>query len=153
MSLNAFTTRDSGECRWRSPDGWWIVVELGDLAVAGRVVVFVSTTTLPASGSIGTASIAERDGHDGGRSRSRRPAWCRHWPRAELRDQVGEGLGSARVAEHDLVAGRERDPGDRAADVTRADGADDPIHVHVRWNREGAEQFRTIRRTDGSEAL
>src|SRR4029079_16736806 len=48
----------------------------------------------------------------------------------------GEGLGATRVAEHHLVAGRERDPGDRAADVTRADGADGPDLVHVRWNRE-----------------
>lgn len=41
--------------------------------------------------------------------------------RAERFDETGQGLGSAGVAQHRAVAGVDRQPGQRAADVPAAD--------------------------------
>lgn len=57
---------------------------------------------------------------------------------AELGDQVGEGLGPSAVSQHDVVAAREREPRDGAADVSAADDADGG---HVVANGPGASGY------------
>jgi len=67
----------------------------------------------------------ERDPHyhdvarSGGFGRSGRSC-----PRSEPIHQPGQGLWAATVAEHRVVAGIDREPGDGAADVSTADKSD-----------------------------
>src|SRR5207253_6811485 len=45
-------------------------------------------------------------------------------PRSELGDEGGQGLRPSRVADHDVVAVRNRQPGDLASDLPRPDQPD-----------------------------
>ena len=60
-------------------------------------------------------------GVDGGRRARARP---------ELRDEVGQSLRPARIADHDVIAVRDGQPRDLAADMSRADESDG-LHVSM----------------------
>jgi hypothetical protein len=102
------------------------LVERLEVAVALRVVVVRVEHDL--AGQFGRRNLVERlerDAHHhdvagrgslGGGRRARL--------RAQLVDEVLEGLGTAGVAHHHVVAGRHREPRHRAADVPATDKSD-----------------------------
>jgi hypothetical protein len=66
--------------------------------------------------------MLQRDGHDDDVSRFRRVEHgCRACLGSELANQIPQGVGAARVAEHDVMPVRNREAGDLAADVTSSD--------------------------------
>jgi hypothetical protein len=98
-------------------------VEFRDGAVARGIVVTGVEDRLAGQGLAGDRSDgANRDRHD-----DPVPGGCRlrgsgrTGPRPQFADEVGESLRRPRVAEHDVQAGADRQPGERAANVSAAD--------------------------------
>src|SRR5262249_34903459 len=99
------------------------VVELGDLSVALRVVVVGVDDDLVADGICGHAAIAlERYGDDDDVPLPRRVfGGAGSSAGAEVGDEVPEGVGATRVADHDVVAVGQCRTRHAATDVARAD--------------------------------
>ena len=124
MLLKPLTTCDCGRCAWSSSE---LVVEPSSSASIrpsrSGVVVHRVDDDLARELVDGDVAVGlERDRHDDevtgcGRLLRRRGPGVR----PQLGDEVREGLGTPAVAEHDVVSGRDREPGDGAADVAAAD--------------------------------